>query len=484
MNIIFYDLGLLALFAIFISVFLYRGKKNLKKEGFLLLYKTSWGIKLINYVGKKYEKTLKVLSYVSIMIGYGLMALAFYFVYSIVKIYLFRPEISNAVKVPPIMPLIPYLPQLFNLDFMPPFYFVYWILILAIIAISHEFSHGIFAAYNKIKIKNTGFGFFPFFLPVFLAAFVELDEKRMAKKSKFAQLTILSAGTFANILTAILFFFILWGFFSLAFQPAGIAFDTYPYEIANFSILGNVTVNNIPLKSASYENILINMQDSSILNEIKINGKTYLTTKENFENQKKNIDNYGMAILFTDGPAIRVGLNGPISRINGVEIKNINTLAYELEKYSPGDIVTLEVIENNTEKYNLDVVLGKDPEDPQKAYLGIGFYSRDTGKLSSKMYLWVVSFFKEEHVYYIPKFEVFSTFIYNLLWWILLISISVAIVNMLPVGIFDGGRFFYLSVLGITKSEKFAKQAFAFLTYLFLFIILGLMLMWGWNFFR
>ena len=39
-----------------------------------------------------------------------------------------------------------------------------------------------FAVYNKIKVKTTGFGFFPFFLPVFLAAFVELDEKKMAKK--------------------------------------------------------------------------------------------------------------------------------------------------------------------------------------------------------------------------------------------------------------------------------------------------------------
>jgi membrane-associated protease RseP (regulator of RpoE activity) len=104
--------------------------------------------------------------------------------------------------------------------------------------------------------------------------------------------------------------------------------------------------------------------------------------------------------------------------------------------------------------------------------------------LSSKIYSKVVSYFKEAHVYYIPKYEMLSTFIYNLLWWILLISISVAIVNMLPVGIFDGGRFFYLTVLGITKSEKFAKKAFAFLTYLFLFIVIGLMIMWGWNFFR
>jgi len=61
---------------------------------------------------------------------------------------------------------------------------------------------------------------------------------------------------------------------------------------------------------------------------------------------------------------------------------------------------------------------------------------------------------------------------------VVIISISVALINMLPVGIFDGGRFFYLTVLGITKSENIAKRAFAFSTYLFLFILLILMVTW------
>ncbi len=148
---------------------------------------------------------------------------------SIDLIYLFFPEIVRMVKIPPIMPLIPYLPQAFKLDFLPPFYFTYWIVILAIIAISHEFAHGIFAAYNKIKIKTTGFGFFPFFLPIFLAAFVELDEKKMAKHKKLEQMAILSAGTFANVICAGIFLLVLWGFFSLAFIPGGELFQKHGY---------------------------------------------------------------------------------------------------------------------------------------------------------------------------------------------------------------------------------------------------------------
>jgi len=59
-----------------------------------------------------------------------------------------------------------------------------------------------------------------------------------------------------------------------------------------------------------------------------------------------------------------------------------------------------------------------------------------------------------------------------------LISISVAFVNMLPVGIFDGGRFFYLTILGITKNKKKAEKTFRFVTKFFLFLLLLLMVFW------
>jgi membrane-associated protease RseP (regulator of RpoE activity) len=94
-----------------------------------------------------------------------------------------------------------------------------------------------------------------------------------------------------------------------------------------------------------------------------------------------------------------------------------------------------------------------------------------------------MSSFKEANVHYEPKFDGWSWFIYNMLWWTILISISVALVNMLPVGIFDGGRFFYLTVLGITGSEKVAKRAFSYVTYFFLFLLLVLMFFWAISFF-
>ncbi len=63
-------------------------------------------------------------------------------------------------------------------------------------------------------------------------------------------------------------------------------------------------------------------------------------------------------------------------------------------------------------------------------------------------------------------------------------SLSVALINMLPVGIFDGGRFFYLTILALTKSEKIAKRSFVFLTQFFIFLLLLLLIFWGISFFR
>ena len=96
------------------------------------------------------------------------MAGMIYLFGKMVYLYIAYPNIVRAIKVPPIMPLVPYLPQAFKLSFLPDFYFITWILVLAIIAISHEFAHGIFMRRYGIKIKSTGFGFFPSQVPLSL----------------------------------------------------------------------------------------------------------------------------------------------------------------------------------------------------------------------------------------------------------------------------------------------------------------------------
>ena len=476
MSFIVYDIVLLVLFVIAVSIFLYSKRKNLKREGLLFLYRTSWGIKLINYVGNKYKKTLSVLSYVSIGIGYILMIAMLYLFGKLIWVYVAFPQIVQQIKVPPIMPLIPYLPQMFKIEGLPPFYFTYWIIIIAIIAITHEFAHGIFAVRNKVKIKTTGFGFFPFFLPIFLAAFVELDEKKMVKKKNFSQRAILSAGTFANVITAIFFFVILWIFFSLAFTPAGVVFDSYAASLVPISNISSV--NGITLDNPYYEKIL-ELSNDEELNKIEANEKTYLAPMKLLEQQKNN---EGEIILYDDAPAIRAGLVGAITHINGVKINKLEDISTELVKYSPGDKIIISATTGEKTK-DYEIVLEENPNNKNKPWIGIGFAYQERSGVVGKI-IDALSSFKKSNIYYEPKFGEWNSLVYNLLWWIILISISVALVNMLPLGLFDGARFFYLTALLITKNEKNAKKILSAISYLLLFLVVVIMFFWAYSFIR
>ena len=474
MSFIIYDVVLLVIFVAFTSFFLYKNRQNLKREGLLYLYKAQWGIKLIDKVGKKYKKTLHILSYISISIGYLLMAGMIYLFARIVYLYVAFPSVVRAIKVPPITPLIPYLPQAFKLDFLPPFYFIYWVLILAVIAIPHEFAHGIFMRRYNIKIKSTGFGFFPYFLPIFLAAFVEQDEKSMKKASSFKQMAVLSAGTFANILTAILFFIIMWLFFSLSFVPAGAEFNTYSYSA--LAIAGITSFNGVELSNPTYDQLLA-LSDDEELNEIKSGDKTYLATKEIMEEQ---INNQGQIVVYDNAPAVKVGLEGAIVEVDGIKISDWDSFSTEILKNSPGDMVTLKTkVGDEFKEYELE--LTENPDQEGMPFVGIGYAGGERSGLLGNV-IDFLSSFRKEYLHYEPKFEA-AWFIYNFIWWLVLISFSVALVNMLPVGIFDGGRFFYLTILSITKSEKKAIKSFNFLTYLFLFLLFLLMVFWARSFF-
>lgn len=467
MSFIIYDLILLGIFVSLTSIFLYKNKKNLQREGLLILYRTSWGIKFIKKVGNENPKTMKFLSYLVILMGYILMGVGVYFVGKIVWIYFTRLDVVSAVKVPPIMPLVPYLPQMFKLSWLPNFYFVYWIFILAIIAITHEFAHGIFAAYHKINIKKTGFGFFPYFLPVFLAAFVELDEERMQKESIFKQLSILGAGTFANIITAILAFILMAAFFLLAFSPAGVVFDSYAYTAVPTSAIANFSSQGVLI-----ENFDSNLNLSSI--SFSLEGKEFISTNEMLSNPGFLEEEEYIAAYY-NSPALKSNLTGVIISINSEKINSIEKLEEELSKYSVGEKVLINTLLDEERSY--EIILEENPNIKGKAWIGVGF-SMQEGSIAQK-----INSYKKANVYYTPKFGELSNFIYNLLWWILLISISVAIVNMIPAGIFDGGRFFYLTVLFFTKNQKWAKKSFAFMTYFFLFLIFVVMFLWLKSFF-
>jgi len=185
--IIFYAL-LFFLYAKYKKRFIVQGKV-------FVLYKTKIGLKLMNKLSKICPKLLRFFGDVGIIAGFIGMVTMFYF--------LLRGT-YNLVFVPSAMPVVsPVLPGV-AIPGLPTLSFWHWILSIFIVAVVHEFSHGVYARLSKIKIKSSGFGFFG---PI-LAAFVEPDEKVLSKKSKRDQLRVFSAGPFGNIVLFVVVFLI------------------------------------------------------------------------------------------------------------------------------------------------------------------------------------------------------------------------------------------------------------------------------------
>jgi membrane-associated protease RseP (regulator of RpoE activity) len=459
-----YDLGLFAIFCIAIILFIIFERKKMVREGLMYLYKTSIGLKLMDRIAKKYPKTLRFLSYVIVFVGFILLFLSIYFLIDIIKVFM-NPLYVKIIKIPPIMPLIPYLPELFKISWLPSLPFSNFILALALVAIFHEGFHGIFARFYKIKIKSSGFGF----LGPFLAFFVEQDEESMKKAKPFSQMTVLAAGVFANILLAILFLIIMLLFTAVAYTPAGVIYGDYaasmvPYsEIAIAPIIGHISIDGANVSVINIQNVSYLLPSNIALNT--------------------NLGPDTLAKLYLAAPAIEAGLNGAISKINGNKITSQEVLARELSNYRPGEIVNITTIFKNDSKItslNYQIKLSSNPLNSSKSFLGIASYqTSSTTKIKEFLYK-LTNFFKDPSVFYEPKTNPeLMSFIYNLLFWLFMINFGVALANMWPVAIFDGGYFFYLIVFSLTKNKNIAEKALKISTTLFLASLVLVMFFWA-----
>ena len=470
MSLVFYDILFLVVFFIGTSLFLYFKRKNLAQEGSLILYKTQWGVKFIDKIGQKYKKIIYFLSYVSVFVGYLLMAGIIYLIIRSVYIYLTTP-ISEQIRAPPVMPLIPYFPQLFGLgDVFPAFYFVYFIFAILIVATMHELSHGIFARASGIRIKSTGFAFFKYF-PALFGAFVEQDEKQMNSKSKFQQMSVLSAGVFANVLVAVFCFIIMGIYFSTMFTASGVGFYDYAFAIVPASQI--VSVNGISLETPSVSQVL-DLVNTGNFSDIQTANETFVGVR--------NILDEDELLLYYDAPAIRSNLGGIILEVNNQKITNLNGLSEEIKRYNPGEKIKIKTMDNETE-----LVLGVKPNSEEEPWLGI--VSTKPQNFFVEEGIHILSSFQSKNLYlrgnvwHSPRYPGISEFFYYLFWWIFLINILVALFNMLPVGILDGGRFFYLTILGISQSKKFATRVFRGMNYFIFGLFLVLILKWAFSFF-
>ncbi len=158
-------------------------------------------------MSKKWPKTIKYVSIFGIYLGFiGMAAICFELCRGLI-ISLIKPQTAASVAL-----VLPFETGLKGTVSVP---FIYWILSIFIIAVVHEFAHGVVARNSNIKVKSSGFAFMSILLPIIPAAFVEPDEKQMSKKSVKEQLAVLAAGPFANIVLSIICLLIV----SFAFSP-------------------------------------------------------------------------------------------------------------------------------------------------------------------------------------------------------------------------------------------------------------------------
>ena len=457
------DIALFLILTLLVLIAYYNKKKRFQREGILFLYRTQLGVKYMDKFSNKYSKILKPLQYVIVFVSYLLM-IGIIITILVTTVFMLRlPSDSPISHVLPIAPVIPYFPELFGLNsFFPPFYFIYFIIAIAIIAISHEFAHGIFMRLNKIRIKSTGLAF----LGPFIGAFVEQDDKQLNKAKVFPQLSILGAGVFTNTILAIVFGILLFIFFSSAFIPAGVNFtNLYPMSIAN-TLFIQTQINESSFLDSNFS-------------KIQLENSTYYVDKRFLEASK--IANSSFTYVYLDSPSFNSRLAGPppnlneqlgvigtITEINGVKINSIAKLSQELNSYFPGQTVQIKVIKSSLlllspirpfysgeEKY-YNITLGS---NNGIAYLGINLpaYS-SSGRTKILSYI-MYSPIRNLSLYYKSNLGELGIFLFYLLWWVASLNALVALFNMLPAGIFDGGRFFYLTILKITKSKKIAERA-------------------------
>ncbi|MBS3172470.1 site-2 protease family protein [Candidatus Woesearchaeota archaeon] len=384
------DYFFLVLFGLVLTIFLLSNKKKVEVQKvvyyfiYMIMYRTKWGLKKMDSIAAKLKKHKNALSYTSITIGFiGMALMTFLFLLSVYRYFFVKKE----AVVAPLLPgaTIPGLPHLS---------FIHWILAIFILATVHEMCHGIFARMHGIKIKSSGFAIFGIILPIIPAAFVEQDEKDMEKKSKKAQLAVLSAGTFANFITAGVFFLIL----ALLVSP--------------------LTANL--------------MQEQGVV----------------------------IAGVNEGGPAELAGIKAGeiVTEINGFEVTKLDDLTNVLNLTEPYEKITL-VTENGT--YYLTLM--EHPDGKDYGYMGVS--------------LGVKADYNPELVEKYGLFQLKTLVWFSILiYWIFLTNLMVGLVNLLPMGIVDGGLMFYIALNHFIKDKKKAKIIFSLVSVVLLLLLLFFMI--------
>ena len=191
-----YNLSVIAFFIV-IAVLLYIDRKKVEhKHLVLFMRRTKRFGKLIDDIAKIAPRFWKALYSFAILVGVLAMLYGMFMVgtasYKIVT-----GELDGAAAKF-ILPSFSSEESVGEYSINIPFWT--WILVIILILVPHELSHGIAARAEKVRLHSVGV----MLLAFFPGAFVEPDEIQLAKKKLATRLRVFSAGTFANFTIALL----------------------------------------------------------------------------------------------------------------------------------------------------------------------------------------------------------------------------------------------------------------------------------------
>ena len=378
------DVLMFILFIIFLSIIMYINRKKLHIEKiffpllYIIMYRTKFGLGFMDRSAKRFSKFWKWFGYTGIAVGFIGMIFSLYGLIRNVYALWYVPGASAGIGL--VLPGV-------KIPGLPYLGFWHWIITIFILALVHEFSHGILARLYNLKIKSSGLAILGVLLPIVPAAFVEPDEKKLFKKKKKEQLSVLAAGPFSNLVLAGIIFLIYLFLFTPLF------------------------------------NLMYNFSGVIVYN---------------------TIENYPMNLS-------GVNVGEKIISINNMNILNVDDFKKAMSNVKAGENILLKT--NKTE-YNIKTA--ENPTEKGKAYLGVSVVPEKSElKFKNLRFLaGTISWFA----------MLFS--------WIFILNFLIALVNLLPLPVVDGGRMLYLAILGFVKDEKKAKKIFSVIAFLCLLLII------------
>ncbi len=224
-----YTLSILV-FASLLALFFYKDPKNVERQSVLLLRKTKKGKVFLTRLGRRFPRLWWVYGMLAVGVGFYVSVYIFYWLLVMTATSITTEAAPGlALVLPSPTTETMYVPGVIGV----PFWF--WIITIFMLILVHEGSHGIMAAREKIRIKTLGWGL----LAVIPLAFVEPDEKQLAKEKPMKQLRVFAAGSFGNFVLAVIAANVLVLSITAFFAPAGVAYnglmEGFPAEHANLT---------------------------------------------------------------------------------------------------------------------------------------------------------------------------------------------------------------------------------------------------------